>query len=95
MPNILDMVARRGKRKDAIVGCPGSFLPGLKVRFGRFRKRPERGYEDVGGATVESVDIRGRIVKFDALPLGVKAGDVILLNSTMPPREEFIHAVRF
>ena len=76
---ILDTVVLCGKRKDAIVACPQFFLPEAKVRFGRFRELPDCGYDDLGNATVETVDLKTKIVKFDALPTGVRVGDVIML----------------
>lgn len=88
---VIDVVHRRGKRKDAIVSCPNFFVPGLTVEFARFRVKPERGYDVIGEATVELIDERHKFVKFNLLPEGVKVGDVILINSSIVPKEVLIH----
>ena len=85
MTSIIDTVGRRGKRKDAMVGCPASFAAGTRVQFGRYDKKAKPSFTYLGSATVEQVDLSTKVVKFDALPANVKPGDFIMLASSTIP----------
>ena len=83
--NTIDVVILRGKRKDVKVANVECFIPGLKIEFLRSNKSPNGGFGLIGKAIVEMVDKRYGIVKFDALPKGLKIGDLIQIPSDLEP----------
>src|ERR1035437_462263 len=85
--NALDSVTCRGKRKDAKVNNPSFFVAGMIVDFLRENVLPGKGFRVVGTATIESVNITDKVLKFDALPKDVRVTDLVCLHSnTVWPR---------
>jgi hypothetical protein len=80
--NVLDSVTKRGKRKDAVVNNPSFFVPGMKVDFMRRNEAPDKGFHVIGTATIEDVNAGDKVVRFDALPAGVRVDDLITLHSS-------------
>jgi hypothetical protein len=83
--SILDVVILRGKRKDVKVANIEFFTPGIKVEFLRANESPNEGFGLIGKATIEMIDRKYEIVKFDALPKDLKIGDLIQIPSDLEP----------
>ena len=82
MSGILDTIFRRGKRTDVEVGGAFCFKEGMKVTFGRFSREPVPHYEGIGEGVVRQTFPRFGILRFDALPKGVRVGDMILCEES-------------